>query len=277
MLLSGISPEDIRAFRKRIYGHYQKSGRDLPWRKATDPYHIFVSEIMLQQTQVDRVIDKYRAFTKAFPNFKELDRATLEQVYKIWRGLGYNRRALSLKRTAKIIVDKYQGNLPSSESLLMALPGIGKATASSIAAFGFNKPAIFIETNIRAAFIHHFFSSHKDAVRDAEILPLVEQTLDRKSPRKWYSALMDYGAMLKKRYKNPSRKSAHYSRQSPFKGSRREIRGAILRMLVGKSPLDERQIIQNLDIQDEIRIKSVLEEMRKEELLRKNKGRFKIA
>ena len=275
-VVSRVTPAIIRAFREEIYGYFKKSGRDLPWRKTTDPYHILVSEIMLQQTQVDRVIDKYLAFIDTFPDFKALNRATLEQVYKIWQGLGYNRRALSLKKTAKIIVDEYQGNLPSSESLLMALPGIGKATASSIAAFGFNKPTIFVETNVRAVFIHHFFPN-KAVVDDAEIMPILQQTIDKKSPRKWYSALMDYGAMLKKRCKNPSRKSAHYSRQSPFKGSRREIRGAILRILVGKSPLDERQIIQNLHIQDETRINGVLEEMRKEELLRKIKGRFKIA
>jgi A/G-specific DNA glycosylase len=269
-------PQDvIRNFRKEIYGYFLKAGRDLPWRKTTNPYHILVSEIMLQQTQVERVLSKYPAFIKAFPDFKALHRASLEQVYKVWQGLGYNRRALSLKKIAGIILEKYNGKLPSSEAELMALPGIGKATASSIAAFGFNKPVLFVETNVRTVFIHHFFQT-KAKIDDAEIVPLLNETLDRKNPGKWYSALMDYGTMLKKQYRNPSRKSAHYSRQSPFKGSRREIRGAILKLLVSKSPLNQHQIIQNLAIKGETRIKNILKEMCNEEFLREIKGKYKI-
>jgi A/G-specific adenine glycosylase len=272
---SKVSPEVVSTFRKEVYGYFAKKGRDLPWRKIDDPYHILVSEIMLQQTQVDRVIDKYRVFVKAFPDFKSLHGASFEEVYNVWQGLGYNRRALSLKKTAGIVLEKHGGKLPSEEEQLMALPGIGKATASSIAAFGFNKPVLFIETNIRTVFIHHFFQN-KTKINDSEILPILNETLDRKNPRKWYSALMDYGTMLKKRYQNPSRKSVHYSRQSPFKGSRREIRGAILRMLVGNS-LTQHQIIQNLASKNETQIKNIIKELCNEELLRKIKGKFKIS
>lgn len=273
---SPISPEAIYAFRKEIYDYYKKAGRDLPWRKTIDPYHILVSEIMLQQTQVDRVIGKYHEFIGTFPDFNALNRASLTDVYKVWQGLGYNRRALSLKKIATIISESHQGKLPFTEPELLALPGIGKATASSIAAFGFNKPALFIETNIRTVFIHHFFQN-KAAIDDGEILPLLKQTLDKKAPRKWYSALMDYGAMLKKKYPNPSRKSAHYSRQSPFKGSRREIRGAILKMLLIKFPLTKNQIIQKLAGKDIEIVHEILQEMCTEGLLRKNNGKYKIS
>jgi A/G-specific adenine glycosylase len=273
---SRISPEAIYAFRKEIYDYYKKAGRDLPWRKTFDPYHILVSEIMLQQTQVDRVIGKYHEFIGAFPDFKALNRASLTDVYKVWQGLGYNRRALSLKKIAGIILEKHDGKLPSSEEELMALPGIGKATASSIAAFGFNKPVLFVETNIRTVFIHHFFKN-KTAIDDGEILPLLKQTLDKKAPGKWYSALMDYGAMLKKKYPNPSRKSAHYSRQSPFKGSRREIRGAILKILLVKYSLNKNRIVRKLAGKDEKIVHEVLREMCTEGLLRKNNGKYKIS
>ena len=272
---SSFSPEEIRAFRKKIYGYFAKAGRDLPWRKTSDPYHILVSEIMLQQTQVDRVIEKYLAFVKAFPDFKALNRASLEQIYRVWQGLGYNRRALSLKKIAGIILEKYNGKLPSSESELMTLPGIGKATASSIIAFGFNMPALFIETNIRAVFIHHFFQN-KAAVDDTEILPILQQTIDKKAPGKWYSALMDYGTMLKKKFPNPSRKSSFYTRQSPFKGSRREIRGTILRILLDTFPHNKNQIVQKLSGKNTKIVEEILQEMTREGLLVIYKKKYKI-
>jgi A/G-specific adenine glycosylase len=271
-----LSNARILSFQKIVYKHFAEFGRDLPWRKTNDPYHILISEVMLQQTQVDRVIGKYTVFIKAFPDFRALAKASLEQVYAVWQGLGYNRRALSLKKMAEIIVEKHEGKLPATEEELTALPGIGKATAASIAAFGFNKPSLFIETNIRTVFIHHFFKN-RDAVDDPEILALLTQTLDKTNPRKWYSALMDYGTMLKKKHKNPSRKSAHYVKQSRFEGSRRQVRGAILKTLLNAAPLTENGIAQKLPDSIKIDLKEILDEMCNEGLLRKIKGKYKIS
>lgn len=274
--VTSVSSEAIRVFRKKVYGYFAKAGRNLPWRNTSDPYHILVSEIMLQQTQVDRVIEKYLAFVKSFPDFKALDRASFKKVYGIWQGLGYNRRALALKRTAGIVLEKFNGKLPASESELLALPGIGKTTAASICAFAFNLPTLFIETNIRTVFIHHFFQN-QTAVSDSEIVLLLEKTIDKKEPKKWYSALMDYGTVLKKKHQNPSRKSSNYSRQSAFKGSRREIRGALLKILLGSLPRNIHEIVRELRVKEVKIVKQILQEMTGEGLLAIKGNRYTIA
>jgi len=231
---------EIKNFQKTVSDYFKKHGRTLPWRGLTDPYRILVSEIMLQQTQVDRVISKFSSFIKQFSNFKSLANAPLQKLLQQWQGLGYNRRALSLQKTAQIIVEKYNGKLPSDIETLQSLPGIGPATAASIAAFAFNKPVIFIETNVRTVFIHHFFK--KATVTDDEIASLVKQTVD-KNPRRWYAALMDYGSMLKKLYPNPSRRSAHYTKQSKFEGSNRQIRGRIIRTIAAHGEIEENELL----------------------------------
>jgi A/G-specific adenine glycosylase len=215
-----LMPATVRAFRKLIYDFYREHGRAFPWRATHNPYHILVSEIMLQQTQTERVTDKYESFVNSFPDFSCLARTPLREILGAWQGLGYNRRAIALKEIAQRVIRDFQGNLPPSLEGLMSLPGIGRATAAAISTFAFNKPAVFLETNIRRVFIHHFFRN-EDKVNDNEILPLVKQTLDTSNPRRWYHALMDYGVMLKKRHQNPNRKSAHYHKQGPFEGSNR--------------------------------------------------------
>ncbi len=221
---------NMRHFKKIIWSYYRKHGRDLAWRRTKNPYHIMVSEIMLQQTHVDRVAKKYPAFINAFPQCKALADAPLKNIIEAWQGMGYNRRAVYLKKIAEAVMEKHGGKLPTAPEVLEQLPGIGRATAHSIAAFAYNRPVAFIETNIRSVFIHAFFPRTK-IVSDAEIMPLVEQTIDRDNPREWYYALMDYGAMLKTSG-NPSRRSAHYARQKPFKGSHRELRGKIVKTLI---------------------------------------------
>lgn len=229
-----ISSAEITIFRKKIYGYYHKHRRNLPWRKTTSPYHILVSEIMLQQTQVDRVIQKYKEFIKAVPDFSSLAKASFRKVLTVWQGMGYNRRALYLKQIAEKVVREFGGKLPKIPDKLAKLPGIGRHTAGSICVFAYNMPVAFIETNVRSVFIHEFFKDKAD-VKDSEIQSFVEQTLDRKNPRQWYNALMDYGGMLKSKYENPSRKSAHYTKQTPFEGSNRQIRGNILKLLTKQS------------------------------------------
>jgi A/G-specific adenine glycosylase len=267
--------EQISAFQAVIYEYYNRHGRDLPWRKTENPYHILVSEIMLQQTQVERVIQKYGHFISVFPDFSSLAQATLQDVLRIWQGMGYNRRALALQRTADIIMTEFGGILPRDIELLKKLPGIGKTTAASTYVFAFNKPAVFIETNIRRVFIHQFFADH-DNVNDREILPLVEKTLDRSHSRLWYYALMDYGAMLKKLIQNPNRKSSHYRKQPPFEGSDRQVRGEILRVLLKDSPLSTSEIGNTMRIARK-RLQKTLNRLEEEGFIKEHGGTYTIA
>jgi A/G-specific adenine glycosylase len=276
MKTSPLSFSSIESFQKEIYGYFEKSGRKLPWRKTRDPYKILVSEIMLQQTQVERVVEKYKQFVEAFPDFHSLNRASLAQVYSLWQGLGYNRRALALKKIARTIVDDYDGQLPDTVERLSSLPGIGAATASSICAFAFNKPAIFIETNIRTVFIYHFFRRRR-SVDDSEIAALVEKAVDRKNPRKWYSALMDYGTMLKKKQPSLSKKSAQYKKQSPFQGSRRQLRGKVLKLLLENSRQTERSVLNNLGTDRREALHAIIEELIFEGFVTKEKGKISLS
>ena len=153
-----IGNSKIKNFRQQVWNHYRKNGRTyLPWRRTTDPYKILVSEIMLQQTQVPRVIEKYEEFLKAFPNIRALSKAPLSDVLRLWNGMGYNRRAKFLREAAKIIVERHGGRVPRDAAALRKLPSIGPYTASAVRVFAFKEPDVLIETNIRAAFIHHFF------------------------------------------------------------------------------------------------------------------------
>jgi A/G-specific adenine glycosylase len=261
----------MKSFRRVVYDYYKGHRRDMPWRDTTDPYRILVSEIMLQQTQVSRVLDKYAQFIAAFPTLRSLSEARLSQILAVWQGLGYNRRALFLQTLAKKIVALYGGEIPSDRAVLKTLPGIGDATAGSICAFAFDQPVVFIETNIRSVFIRHFFKSGVQ-VCDDQILPLVEKTLDTKHPRQWYYALMDYGAHLKSIMPNPSRKSRHYTRQSRFEGSDRQIRGRLLRVLLQTSPISLQQLCVDAGA-DKIRYKRIIGGLCKEGLITK-RGRL---
>jgi A/G-specific adenine glycosylase len=256
---------DVEAFRGLIYDHYHKHGRCLPWRLTRDPYRILVSEVMLQQTQVERVLEKYEAFVAVFPDFPSLAAAPFDRVLLLWQGLGYNRRALSLKKTAVRVTGEFQGKLPPSVDLLLTLPGIGRASASAIAAFAFDMPVVFIETNIRTVFIHLFFSD-KGHVADREIVPLLERSLDRAEPRKWYYALMDYGSMLKSTGERVHRKSTGYRRQSPFEGSDRQVRSAVLKVLLREKTVSEAALAEMLGESRE-RVQKVLAALRSEGLI----------
>lgn len=271
----GLTPDTIQLFQKVIYNVYQEHGRSFPWRMTHNPYHILVSEIMLQQTQTERVAGKYERFINSFPDFSSLAQASLREILRVWQGLGYNRRALALKKIAHTVMKKFRGNLPSSLEALMILPGIGKATASAISAFAFNKPTVILETNVRRVFIHHFFRN-KNGIKDAEILPLVEKTLDTSDPRRWYYALMDYGVMLKKESQNPNRRSAHYQKQTPFEDSNRQIRGMILKTLVMEHEISETEIIKRLNTTPE-RVRKNLIQLQEEGFLKKKGNRFTIA
>ena len=227
-----VSERQLADFRSRVWSHYREHGRhDLPWRLTRDPYAILVSEVMLQQTQVARVIPYFEAFMAEFPTVDSLAAAQLERVLCLWQGLGYNRRAVWLKRAAETLSGVYGGQVPNDRAVLESLAGVGPATASGVLAFAFGEPEPYLETNVRAVYLHEFFPEC-DGVSDREVMRLVEATLDRGNPREWFYALLDYGSWLKRSTPNPSRRSAHHARQSVFEGSRRQKRAHLLRAVL---------------------------------------------
>lgn len=233
-----------RAFRALVWKHYRLHGRHtLPWRKTRDPYAILVSEMMLQQTRVERVIPYFEEWMRTFPSVHAAARAPLSKILRTWQGLGYNRRAKMLHETAKAIVKKHGGVFPKSSEALEALPGVGPYTAGAVAAFAYNEDVGFVETNIRTAVLHHFFPPNSKntttygSISDTEILSVVERALPKGRAREWYAALMDYGAHLKKTGVRLNARAKGYVKQKKFAGSGREARGAILKALArGSKP-----------------------------------------
>jgi A/G-specific adenine glycosylase len=275
--MAGKSPKlghkKIGAFQAQIWAFYEHSGRKLSWRNTRNPYKILISEVMLQQTQVARVLEKYPEFLKKFPTLEALAASPLGDVLRAWQGMGYNRRARYLKDAAEAVIEG-NGKIPKTETDLLKLPGIGHYTANAILAFAYNEPRVFIETNIRRVFIHHFFKNLK-SVSDKQILPLVDQTLDISNPREWYYALMDYGAQLPKVTKrNSNTQSKHYTKQSTFKGSLRELRGTLIRKISeGPKKLKTLQTA----CKNDPRTAEALAALTKDKLIHYEKEKYKLA
>lgn len=264
-----LSKTQVAEFRATVYEYYEQYGRhDMPWRQpeadgSFDPYKIMVSEVMLQQTQVSRVIPKYQQFLELFPTIEALAQSSLAAVLTAWSGLGYNRRAKFLHQAAKMIIDDFDGTCPSELSALVKLPGVGNNTAGAIVAYAFNQPVSFIETNVRTVYIHHFFAD-REGIRDAELQPYLELTLDRVSPRQFYWGLMDYGTHLKQIVGNLNKLSIHYARPARFQGSNRQIRGQIIRELAlqPRTQADLKRLITDA------RLGSVLADLQAEKLIK---------
>jgi A/G-specific adenine glycosylase len=253
-----------------VWEYYRKYGRDLPWRQEPlHAYNILVSEVMLQQTQVTRVSPKYVAFLQQFPDINTLVNASLADVVRAWSGLGYNRRAKYLHEAAKQLVGTPE---PWDLNTLTACKGIGYNTAAAILTYAYNQPIPFIETNIRTAYIHCFF---KDAVQitDKQLMPFIEETLDPEHAREWYWALMDYGSFLKTTVGNTARQSKHYSHQSQFQGSKRQVRGQVLRLL-GDQPVSFPVIKQYIP---DNRLQIVLDELCQEGLVTRQGNSYALA
>lgn len=265
----------ISEFRKTVLKHWKENGRHkLPWRHTQDPYKILVSEVMLQQTQVERVIPYYKNFLKKYPTAQKLAKSKLSDVLKLWSGLGYNRRGKFLRDAAIAVTQKHGGKFPMDYEDLKALPGIGDYTARAVRVFAFNEPDILLETNIRTAFMHHFHHSAEN-VKDSEILPLLLKASNRQDPRKWHWALMDYGAYLKRSGVRVNQKSAHYSKQSPFEGSMRQLRGRLLRRLMD-GPI-KRNSFKKIDAKNAYTISMALKAMEREGLIISEKGIWRIS
>jgi A/G-specific adenine glycosylase len=270
-----VTSRQAGAFRALVYAAAGPELRPLPWRETTDPYAILVSEVMLQQTQAERVTERYRAFLARFPSPAALAATDLGDLLTLWQGLGYNRRALALKQAATVLVERHAGTVPDDRQALEALPGIGPYTAGAILAFAFDRAEVFIETNIRSVYLHHFFPD-REGVTDRELLPLVAATLDRAAPRPWYNALMDYGSILKRTGANPSRRSRHHQRQSPFAGSNRQQRSLLLRTVLAQPGLTADDLARALAAPRE-QVGANLARMTAEGLLTCREGRYTVA
>ena len=270
--LSTSKIRKIKEFQEFVLAWYQTHKRStLPWRKKITPYKILVSEIMLQQTQVPRVVPKFVAFMERFPTIQDLANAPLALVLQSWSGLGYNRRAKFLHAAAKTICEQYNGHFPKDEPQLRTLPGIGTYTAAAIMTFAYNKPAIIIETNIRTVFIEWFFSGKKDGIDDnalASLISKAEPNIKIISPREWYWALMDYGSFLKANGSTAHRKSSSFQKQSPFKGSKREIRGAILKAVSNDLKVNLRGLKKQFPDRKDI-VPQIVDELIREGLIKK--------
>lgn len=259
-------------FQQLVWQKGRELYRNMPWRNTDDPYLIMVSELMLQQTQVDRVMPKYVEFTSRYPDVYTLANAPLADIITIWNGLGYNRRAKFLRDSAVKIVTEYNGKVPDTHERLQTLPGIGPNTAAAILAYAYNQPVGFIETNIRTVYFQHYFDdSH--LVSDQQLSEVVAITVDSENPREWFYALMDYGSYLKKQGAGQIDKSAHYKKQPILEGSIRQVRGQIIRSL-SKSDMSELQLREDIIADD--RFDSALVGLIKDQLVQRTKDLFHL-
>lgn len=298
MTQPNLTKKEIQSFRDFIWEFYAANKREFAWRNVADPYWVVVSEIMLQQTQTHRVVPKFDQFIAEFSSFEMLAQASLRDVLSLWQGLGYNRRGRYLHELAKAVMHNHNGVLPSGFDELRKLPGIGSYTAGAVSAFAFNKPAVFIETNIRAVYLHAFFSSisgfsypglpprqatpdkqfqqAETKISDTELMPFIAATLDAQNPREWYYALMDYGAQLKK-ISNPNIRSKHRTVQSKFEGSDRQIRGKIIALLTHYDSLSLADLIAHIDSNQADRIVRIAGELCVDNMIENEKNVYLIA
>jgi A/G-specific adenine glycosylase len=240
-LVTDFSPQQIKTFQDKILTWYTAHQRDLPWRKSRDPYRILVSEIMLQQTQVSRVIPKYESWLDAFPTVHDLAKSPVSEVLKHWSGLGYNRRALNLKKTAQIVSEKYGGKFPHDEKELLALPGIGQYTARAIMCFAFDLQVAVVDINVKKVILTQLLkgpemrlgdsASEEKKVSDKEIAAIADALVPHGRAYDWNQALMDYSSLMLKKEK------IDIPKQSTFKGSRRYYRGQIVKQLLEKKEI----------------------------------------
>lgn len=234
-----MTEKEFHNFQTKILAWYAGHQRDLPWRKSRDPYCILVSEVMLQQTQVNRVIPKFAQWFAAFPTVHDLAKAKVSDVLALWSGLGYNRRALNLKKTAEIVSQQYNGQFPQTEKELLALPGIGEYTARALLCFAFGKQVPVVDTNVRKVILLKFMDSRlrgNDKISDKDIAEVAEKILPQGRAYEWNQALMDYASAMLKEHKIPIPK------QSKFIGSRRYYRGQILKKLLEKKEIQLKEL-----------------------------------
>jgi A/G-specific adenine glycosylase len=269
-----LTQKQISSFQSMIFTWWEKNRRDLPWRHTHDPYKIAVSEIMLQQTQVLRVITKYREFIKEFPTVFDLAKVTTASVLRLWKGMGYNRRALYLRNMAKVVVKEYQGKFPVDEKLLIQLPGLGMYTARAILVFAYEKDIACVDTNIRKIITHFFFKD--EAQKDLVIQQVADQLVPVGKSWEWHQALMDYGALTMPNAKCPMLNTKKKS--VPFRQTNRFYRGRIIDMLREKKYLETKIInyIFNQFNKQEYETQSIINSLIKDGLVTRKKNMLSL-
>ncbi len=239
-----LSPSHIRSFQHNVFAYYKKYGRDLPWRKTTNPYYILLSEIMLQQTQVDRVIQYYHRWTTKWPHVVDLARADRREVLQEWMGLGYNNRAINIHKAAQKIIESYNGDVIAAMKNYKDIPGVGPYISHAVRIFSGNEDTVTVDTNIRRILIHEFHLHKK--ISDNELWDIAEHCLPKGKSRDWHNALMDYGATLLTSRKTGIRPK---TQQSPFEGSDRQIRAQIIRHLLNNVSVEFSEICSRFSIE----------------------------
>ncbi|MGE4453579.1 MAG: DNA repair protein [Sphaerochaeta sp.] len=268
--------ESYDAFIAFIMDFYRAHGRDFLWRETSDPYHVLLSEMMLQQTQTSRVLPKYELFLSLWPTLEDLALSGLDELLYHWKGLGYNRRALNLRKCAAIS-KQWNWTLPREQEQLRSLPGVGKATAAAIGAFSFQERTIYLETNIRRVVLSCFFPE-EDQIRDKELEAILEKLILRvDDPKHWYYALMDYGVLLKYLLPNANIRSAHYAKQARFENSNRQIRGQLIHLLSETGAKEKRDIFSLLSHFEEERVSYCLVQLQKEGFVEEKSEVYRIA
>lgn len=267
-----MEQREIKAFQSKILSWYAKHQRDLPWRRTREPYHILVSEIMLQQTQVSRVIPKYDAWMKAFPTLESLAKAKTSDVLRLWSGLGYNRRAIYLQKAARVIVSDYKGSSPKTVSELKKLPGVGEYTARAVACFAFDEQIAVVDTNIRRVILTQFQISNVkyQMSNEKEIQKIAEQLLPKGRAYEWNQALMDYAGAVLKQERIPLKK------QSTFKGSNRYYRGQTVKLLLEYQAVSIKNLAEKLG-KDEVFISSIIAGLVKDGLVIQKKDKISLS
>lgn len=301
--MNHLTLDQLKAFQGKILMWYERHQRELPWRDlildseigARDPYKIMLSEIMSQQTQISRVVPKYIAWLEAFPTIHDLAKAPVSDVLKYWSGLGYNRRALNLKKTAQIIVEQYRGKFPKTEKELLALPGIGQYTARAIMCFAFNEQVAVVDVNVKKVILVEVLGSmsqrsgsiqlgdanrdsstnaRNDKINDKEIAIIADQLVPKGKAYEWNQALMDYSAKVLKKEK------IDIPKQSKFIGSRRFYRGQIVKQLIEKQIINKSEIgklvKKDFTDGDNALIKSIITEMEKEGFIEVKNGKVTL-
>jgi A/G-specific adenine glycosylase len=260
-----VTPEfdlnSVKKFQQKIMRWWSENARDLPWRHSPNPYEVLVSEIMLQQTQVNRVIPKYQQFVHEFPTLEALAIADAKHLLTVWSGLGYNRRALWLREAANQIIER--GGFPQEAHELRKLKGIGPYTSRSILIFAFNKDLAAVDTNIRRVMIASGFAT--EDMPECQLQDIADILLLRGHSSDWHNALMDYGSKV---LSSSLTGIAPVSKQTEYEGSTRQIRGAIIRILTGVESMTSQQIHEQMDLNcDTDTMISILDQLVSEELI----------
>jgi A/G-specific adenine glycosylase len=268
-----IDTKSVAIFQERVMTWWSKNARDLPWRHNPTPYEVLVSEVMLQQTQVSRVVPKYIEFLKEFPTLESLASASTKQLLTVWSGLGYNRRAIWLKEAANQIIERVE--FPKDVDELRKLKGIGPYTSRSILIFAFNEDLATVDTNIRRVLIALGFADEDTS--DKELQEIADALLLKGKSSDWHNALMDYGSAV---LTSSSTGIEPTSKQPQFIGSVRKIRGLIVRMLTKSESLSIDEIASHLSNEenDSVDLKGVLDQLIQDRLLEKtDSGRYQIS